>query len=182
MGPKTRIRQKMQRIASHRSPPASASGPRPPPRAKTKHRRKGWIASTIRGMLLNEARVGVWTFKKRHWKKVPGTNERASGVRVSARRADGDHARHVGGLLQVRRLQEAAHLLEFAGIVLTPVAEGHYVAEGRFVPLVALVDPALDSAPVWGRRASRYIGDGCAGAIRPMYHELSAAFRVRIAA
>jgi hypothetical protein len=49
-------------------------------------------------------------------------------------------------------------------IVVTPVAEGYYVAEGRFLPLVALVDPALDSAPVWGRRASRYF-DGCAGAI-----------------
>jgi len=48
-------------------------------------------------------------------------------------------------------------------IVVTPVAEGYYVAEGRFLPLVALVDPAFDSAPVWGRRASRYF-DSCAGA------------------
>ncbi|HET7538310.1 MAG TPA: hypothetical protein VFK05_00510, partial [Polyangiaceae bacterium] len=49
-------------------------------------------------------------------------------------------------------------------IVLTVAPEGHYVAEGRFLPLVALIDPALDSAPDWGRRASRYF-DGCAGRI-----------------
>ncbi|MEO7034461.1 MAG: recombinase family protein, partial [Polyangiaceae bacterium] len=55
----------------------------PPPRAKTQHRRKGWIASTIRGMLLNESYVGVWTFKKRHWQKVPGTNDRRSRARSS---------------------------------------------------------------------------------------------------
>jgi len=41
-------------------------------------------------------------------------------------------------------------------IVVTPLAEGYYVAEGRFLPLVALTDSSLDSAPVWGRRASRY--------------------------
>jgi site-specific DNA recombinase len=53
----------------------------PPPRAKTRHRRKGWIASTIRAMLLNESYVGIWTFKKRLWQKVPGTNERRSRER-----------------------------------------------------------------------------------------------------
>jgi site-specific DNA recombinase len=53
----------------------------PPPRAKTRHRRKGWIAGTIRGMLLNEAYVGMWSFKKRLWQKVPGTNERRSRER-----------------------------------------------------------------------------------------------------
>jgi len=53
----------------------------PPPRAKTRHRRKGWIASTVRAMLLNEAYIGVWTFKKRLWQKVPGTNERRSRER-----------------------------------------------------------------------------------------------------
>lgn len=55
----------------------------PPPRAKTRHRRKGWVASTIRAMLLNEAYVGVWTFKKRLWQKVPGTNDRRSRARSS---------------------------------------------------------------------------------------------------
>jgi len=45
----------------------------------------------------------------------------------------------------------------------TPVAEGYYVAEGMFLPLVALTDSTLESAPFLGRRASRYFG-GCAGA------------------
>lgn len=48
----------------------------PSPRAKTKHRRKGWVASTVREMLRNEAYVGIVTFKKRCWVKVPGTNTR----------------------------------------------------------------------------------------------------------
>lgn len=48
----------------------------PPPRAKTKHRRKGWVASTIHAMVRNEAYVGVWSFKKKQWLKVPGTNAR----------------------------------------------------------------------------------------------------------
>lgn len=47
-----------------------------PPRANTRHRRKGWVASTIRGMLSNEAYVGVTTFKKKQWIKAPGTNKR----------------------------------------------------------------------------------------------------------
>src|SRR5271166_671077 len=48
----------------------------PPPRAKTRHRRKGWVSSTVRSMLHNEAYVGVWTFNRRQWLKVPGTNIR----------------------------------------------------------------------------------------------------------
>ena len=55
----------------------------PPPRAKSRHRRKGWVASTIRAMLLNESYVGVWTFKKKQWQKVPGTNDRRSRARSS---------------------------------------------------------------------------------------------------
>jgi hypothetical protein len=37
-------------------------------------------------------------------------------------------------------------------IVVTPTAEGYYVAEGRFLPLVALTDPALETTkpPVRG--------------------------------
>ncbi len=35
-------------------------------------------------------------------------------------------------------------------IVVTPVAEGYYVAEGQFLPLVALTYSTLDSAPFWG--------------------------------
>lgn len=47
-----------------------------PPRAHTKHRRKGWVLGTIRGFLSNRAYVGEWTFKKNQWVKVPGTNAR----------------------------------------------------------------------------------------------------------
>ncbi len=49
-------------------------------------------------------------------------------------------------------------------IVVTPVAEGYYVAEGRFLPLVALVDPALDLAPRRGPQSSCYFSS-CAGRI-----------------
>lgn len=45
-----------------------------PPRAKTKHRRKGWVASTVRDIIRNEAYIGLWTWRKRLWRKLPGTN------------------------------------------------------------------------------------------------------------
>jgi DNA invertase Pin-like site-specific DNA recombinase len=48
----------------------------PPPRVKTRHRRHGWIASTIRAFLRNSAYTGAWSFGKRQWRKVPGTNIR----------------------------------------------------------------------------------------------------------
>jgi DNA invertase Pin-like site-specific DNA recombinase len=48
----------------------------PPPRAKSKHRKKGWIASTVRGFLRNELYVGKRTFKTKEWSKLPGTNVR----------------------------------------------------------------------------------------------------------
>jgi len=48
----------------------------PPPRANSRHRRKGWVASTIREMLRNATYVGEWSFKKRQWRKLPGTNTR----------------------------------------------------------------------------------------------------------
>lgn len=47
-----------------------------PPRAKTRRRRKGWVASTIREILRNRAYIGERTFKKRQWMKIPGTNTR----------------------------------------------------------------------------------------------------------
>lgn len=53
----------------------------PPPRAHTKHRRKGWVASTIRTMLHNPAYVGEWTYKKREWIKDPETNRRVYRAR-----------------------------------------------------------------------------------------------------
>lgn len=56
----------------------------PPPRAHTRHRRKGWVDSTVRAMLHNEKYVGEWTFKKRQWRKVPGTNIRRPRLRPEA--------------------------------------------------------------------------------------------------
>jgi DNA invertase Pin-like site-specific DNA recombinase/Arc/MetJ-type ribon-helix-helix transcriptional regulator len=48
----------------------------PPPRANTQHRRKGWVASTIREILRNDCYIGSWSFKEKVWSKVPGTNIR----------------------------------------------------------------------------------------------------------
>jgi DNA invertase Pin-like site-specific DNA recombinase len=48
----------------------------PPPRAKSRHRRKGWVASTVRAMLHNEAYIGNWSFNRRQWVKVPGLGKR----------------------------------------------------------------------------------------------------------
>ncbi len=53
----------------------------PPPRANTRHRRKGWVHSTIRVMLHNEKYIGVWRFKEREWVKVPGENRRVPRAR-----------------------------------------------------------------------------------------------------
>jgi DNA invertase Pin-like site-specific DNA recombinase len=53
----------------------------PPPRAHTKHRRKGWVMSTIRTILTNEAYIGRWSFKRKEWIKRPGTNNRVYRVR-----------------------------------------------------------------------------------------------------
>lgn len=55
----------------------------PPPRAKTQHRRKGWIASSVREILANEAYIGKWTWRKRRWVRDPD-----SGRRVPRSRAE----------------------------------------------------------------------------------------------
>lgn len=47
-----------------------------PPRANTKHRRKGWVDVTIRVFLHNEKYAGIWRYKERQWVKVPGENRR----------------------------------------------------------------------------------------------------------
>ena len=53
----------------------------PPPRAHTKHRRKGWAASTIRAMLYNERYTGTWTFNEREWVRDPATGKRCPRLR-----------------------------------------------------------------------------------------------------
>ncbi len=46
-----------------------------PPRQR-RDRRPGWVASTIREILRNESYVGVWHYKRKHFRKAPGTNKR----------------------------------------------------------------------------------------------------------
>lgn len=46
-----------------------------PPRSK-RRRFDGWMDSTVRAVLHNEAYVGVSEFKRREWRKVPGSNKR----------------------------------------------------------------------------------------------------------
>jgi site-specific DNA recombinase len=53
----------------------------PPPRAKTRHRRKGWVYGTLREMLHNEKYVGEFRYKERQWMKVPGENRRLPRLR-----------------------------------------------------------------------------------------------------
>ena len=48
----------------------------PSPRAKTAHRRKGWVASTVRDILANEAYVGRWRWRKRRWFRSSDTGRR----------------------------------------------------------------------------------------------------------
>lgn len=63
----------------------------PRPKRKTKQRRAGWVDSTIRFMLHNEAYVGRWTFKKREWRKRPGTNKRQPRLRAPSEVMTIDH-------------------------------------------------------------------------------------------
>ena len=48
----------------------------PPPRANTRHRRKGWAVSTIRAMVYNPRYTGTWTFNEREWVRDPETGKR----------------------------------------------------------------------------------------------------------
>ncbi len=64
----------------------------PPPRAKSRHRRKGWIATTVRAFLHNDAYIGRWTFKRRQWVKIPGTNTRRPRNRGEAEVIRTEHA------------------------------------------------------------------------------------------
>lgn len=54
-----------------------------PPRAKTQHRRKGWVASSIRDILANEAYIGWWTWRKRRWVRDPDSGHRQPRSRAA---------------------------------------------------------------------------------------------------
>lgn len=47
-----------------------------PPRVNARNRRRGWKETTIRAMLHNERYAGIWKYKERKWRKVPGTSKR----------------------------------------------------------------------------------------------------------
>jgi hypothetical protein len=53
----------------------------PPPRANSRHRRKGWVDATVRVFRHNEKYVGIWRYKERQWVKVPGANRRVPRAR-----------------------------------------------------------------------------------------------------
>mgnify|MGYP000163780519 CR=1 FL=1 len=46
-----------------------------------KFRRQGWVGSSVRAILQNRAYIGEWTWNKREWRKVPGTNKRRPRLR-----------------------------------------------------------------------------------------------------
>jgi len=54
----------------------------PPPRAHSTRRQPGWVASAVRAILRNERYAGVWSFGRRRWVKVPGTNTRRPQARA----------------------------------------------------------------------------------------------------
>jgi site-specific DNA recombinase len=56
----------------------------PWPRAGTRHRRQGWVHSTIRVFLHDEKYVGIWRYKTTQWIKVPGENRRVARRRDSS--------------------------------------------------------------------------------------------------
>lgn len=53
------------------------------PARRGRYKHKGWTADTVRSVLHNEAYVGKWTFGRRRWVKVPGTNKRRPRVTSS---------------------------------------------------------------------------------------------------
>ena len=61
----------------------------PPPRANTRHRRKGWAVSTIRAMVYNQRYTGTWKFNEREWVRDPTT-----GKRRPRPKAKSDHIVH----------------------------------------------------------------------------------------
>jgi site-specific DNA recombinase len=46
------------------------------PARRGRYKNKGWTAETVRSILRNKAYTGEWTYGRREWMKVPGTNKR----------------------------------------------------------------------------------------------------------
>lgn len=56
----------------------------PPPRARTAHAHKGWVASTIGEILKNEVYIGKWKWRQREWVRDPRTGRRKPRPRNAA--------------------------------------------------------------------------------------------------
>ncbi len=124
----------------------------PSPRAHTRYPRKGWVPSTIREFLHNVAYVGLWSYKKRQWRKLPGTNTRRPRAREE---------REILRQEYPERRIIAEDVWEAVSARLKRV-RAHYVHEGR--------EPNAE-ASVPGRRTS-YVLSGilCCGACgAPMF-------------
>lgn len=63
----------------------------PSPRAKTKHRRNGWIASTVRAMLHNDRYTGAWVYNRREWARDPITGKKRPKLRDESEVIRADH-------------------------------------------------------------------------------------------
>jgi hypothetical protein len=117
------------------------------PRHRKNGHRDGWIYSTVREILRNEAYIGIWKFKVKQWRKLPGTNKRRSrkqpkeAVQVQHR----PHLRIIEDALWHEvstRIQSVAS--KYTGKSEGPVAPGRRTS----YPLSGLVVCALCGAPM----------------------------------
>lgn len=51
------------------------------PARRGRYKHKGWVSDSVRAILHNASHIGEWSFKKRAWQKMPGTNVRRSRPR-----------------------------------------------------------------------------------------------------
>ncbi len=118
-----------------------------PPRAKTRHRRKGWVASSIKDILANEAYIGIWVWRKRAWARVPGTKKRRPRRRDPKEilRQEFPERRIVPqDLWDQVRTRAAAVRARYAGKRNTKTAPGNRTA----YPLSGLLECGLCGAPM----------------------------------
>lgn len=48
----------------------------PPPRTRSAERQQGWVGSTVRAMLYNDAYAGRWKYRAKEWRRDPETRRR----------------------------------------------------------------------------------------------------------
>jgi len=89
-----------------------------------------------------------------------------------------------GEVIAAKHAGDAAELPERAlqagdeRLVLEPQEDSTYVAKGELLPLMVI--PAQKAKPRSSSTGAAVYIDGCAGAIRPMYRELSSPLRVEL--